>query len=732
MGGASIINQFGVYGTLGVGSTTNTAGARAYSTAWQVGTLVYLYGGTGYGTFGTAGSMGDMWTYDYSTGQWAWIKGSSNINSAANHGTQGQSNAAVTPGGRSAAMCWKSSSTSLWLSCGNGVWSGFGNCTWGDLWVFNTATNNWTWVKGSSTPFTSPSYGVQGAGSATTDPGARNFTAYWTDNNGDFWFFGGESMLSANAGDNSDLWRYSVSNNQWIWVKGPSVYYTAGNYGTRYLPVAANNPPYRKDPTYWKDANGNFWLHGGASANTSVTPTQQNYADMWKLNLCGTVPPAPASISSNTTAACSGFSITLSTSSAAPYLFWINNANGSVVCTGSQVVTSFTSGVYTISAMSANNCSISANNPTATFTMYANPTISVSSTQLCFGSVFTISPSGAATYTYSGGSNTVSPVTTSSYAIVGSNAQGCVSSNTAICTVSVIPTPTVTVNSGSLCPGLTFTMVPTGATNYTFSTGSSIALNVQSSAVYTVIGAYPNGCRDTAFAYLTVYPTPTITAASGTICNGQSFTLAPGGAATYTFSSGSAVVAPTLTKTYTISGTSANGCNAVLPALATVTVYQLPNVIISSPSNTLCNGQLITFTATGAKFYSWTGGATTPTIALTFALGNITINVAAVDSNGCAGDASINLLITNCDGIDELGAKASLKAWPNPTSGELQLDLIENGTMSLYELTGKLLFQQEIESGRSVLNVQTLPSGIYLLEFKGTNTRQRLRISKTD
>lgn len=732
MGGSNTINQAGVYGTIGVPSTTNTPGGRYSGACWRLGNLVYIYGGLGYAASGW-GNLGDLWKYDMTTGTWAWLKGVNFTYGAANHGAVNVSSAANTPGSRSASMYWTDISNNLWLSSGSGVWSGFGSCSWGDMWMYNTSTNNWTWVKGSNVPYPSANYGSIGVAAASNDPGTREGAAFWKDNSGDFWMFGGTSFASSNVGEGSDLWRFSTSTNNWTWMKGPNTMFTAGNFGVKLFPTASNNPAYRKNAMTWKDNSGNLWLQGGASFNSSVTPNWQYYADLWKLNLCTTAPGAPAGIVSTTNAACGGNSITLTSGSTSPYLFWVNNATNSVIATGTQVITSFSAGVYTISVLAVNQCSVSGNNPAITLTLFPNPTVAVSSGQMCFGSSFTIIPSGAVNYTYSGSSNNVvSPVNTTSYAVIGANAQGCLSTNTAICTVSVIPTPTVAVNNGSLCPGLTFTMFPTGATNYTFSTGSSIALNVQSSSVYTVIGAYPNGCRDTAYAYLTVYPNPTISVPAGTICAGQSFTLVPSGAQTYTLSSGTAIISPTSTSTYSISGTSSDGCLSPIPAVTTITVHPIPNLLILAPSPTVCNGQLVTFTATGAKYYSWTGGAQGSTLGLTFALGTLTINVAAIDSNGCANTASMNIVATNCDGISELNQTLALKLWPNPVNDLLQIDSESSANITISDMSGRVVLTTFIEEGVSVISTTTLAPGIYLVQLRDTNNRQgQLRITKT-
>lgn len=61
-----------------------------------------------------------------------------------------------------------------------------------------------------------------------------------------------------------------------------------------------------------------------------------------------------------------------------------------------------------------------------------------------------------------------------------------------------------------------------------------------------------------------------VSAGSGTICTGNSFSLQPSGAVSYTYSSGSPVVSPAVSSTYTITGASSQGC--LSSAVATVVV----------------------------------------------------------------------------------------------------------------------------------------------------------------
>lgn len=109
-------------------------------------------------------------------------------------------------------------------------------------------------------------------------------------------------------------------------------------------------------------------------------------------------------------------------------------------------------------------------------------------------------PSGATTYTISGGSFSVSPTSTTAYTITGSNAQGC--AHRAISTVSVKPGPNLVVNpvSAVICTGETSILSVGGALSYTWSTAENsaeISVSPTVQTIYTVSGTNTNGCETT-------------------------------------------------------------------------------------------------------------------------------------------------------------------------------------------------------------------------------------------
>ncbi len=200
----------------------------------------------------------------------------------------------------------------------------------------------------------------------------------------------------------------------------------------------------------------------------------------------------------------------------------------------------------------------------------------------------------------------------------------------AVSSVIVNALPSISVNSGSICAGQSFTMVPSGADTYTYSNGSSVATPT-ANATYSVSGTNTvTGCVSNvdAVSSVIVNALPSISVNSGSICAGQSFTMIPSGASTYTFSNGSSVATPTANATYSVSGTDANGCVSNMDAVSSVIVNALPSISVNSGS--ICAGQSFTIVASGAHVYYYPSGSSvvTPTA-------NTTYSINGAFMNGC-------------------------------------------------------------------------------------------------
>jgi N-acetylneuraminic acid mutarotase len=166
----------------------------------------------------------------------------------------------------------------------------------------SSALNEWTWTGGDNTllPINGkPSdvgrpgvYGTLGVPAATNNPGARDSAATWTDQNGNFWLFGGYGYDSLNGvGDLNDLWEFNTSTKEWVWLGGNSTLPipqfpngAPGVYGTLGTANPGNIPGGRKNAVTWTDINGNLWLFGGEGYATVNSLTGNIlFNDLWEF-----------------------------------------------------------------------------------------------------------------------------------------------------------------------------------------------------------------------------------------------------------------------------------------------------------------------------------------------------------------------------------------------------------------------------------------------------------------
>jgi len=383
--------------------------------------------------------------------------------------------------------------------------------------------------------------------------------------------------------------------------------------------------------------------NGLTTSSISVNPSSTTtYSVIYTIAGCATtnngivtVNPLPT-ITVNSQTICAGQTATLIANGASSYT-WNTSSSINPLIISPTATTNYT---VVGSVLGCTNTAI------ATISVTPLPTITVNSPTICAGQTATLTANGASTYNWNTGSSlnplVISPLSTTNYTVGGSTS-GC--TNTFIATVSVIPIPTLSVNSPVICLGQTATLTATGATTYLWNTGSLLNTITDAPTLntnYTVTGT-TSGCTNTAIANISVTPLPTITVNSQTICAGQTATLIANGASSYTWNTSSSInpliISPTSTTNYTVVG-SVLGCTN--NAIAAISVTPLPTVVVNS--STICSGQTATIAASGATSYSWNTGSLLST--LTDAPTTNTTYTVIGAALGCTSTAIANVSVT--------------------------------------------------------------------------------------
>lgn len=371
-------------------------------------------------------------------------------------------------------------------------------------------------------------------------------------------------------------------------------------------------------------------------------------------------------------------------------------------------------------------------------TIYPTPTLNVASSAslLCEGQSATLIASGADSYTWSPlSSNAVSvvvnPTITTTYTLAGTSTTGCLPASDATLQLTVAPLPTVSVNSGTICEGSTFTIQPTGASTYSIQGGTAV-VSPTASTSYTVIGYDINGCQssNTATSYLVVNPSPTLNVSGGGYaCPGTSFTLSASGADSYSWSTSSAsssiVVSPSGTTTYSVTGTNTIGCSKTTTLL--VGIHPVPSLTLTS-SGSICAGFVATLSASGANSYTWSNSAVAASIVVSPSVTTV-YTVTGVNAFGCTASQTISQQVDPCLGLAEITNSGTIKIYPNPATSVLHVEIYdsgENAVLEVLNVLGQKLMEFHVNINRRVeLNISELQKGCYYLKVKTTTGSEK-------
>lgn len=203
MGGPNVSSPAANYGTQGVMSPFNIPGGRYLAVSWKdTAGNFWMMGGVGYVTT-TSGMLNDLWKFNPTLNQWVWMQGTNVINDPGLYISRGISSPERRPKTRRTTTTWTDMSGNLWLF--GGTTSAFMNNAVNDIWKYDVAINQWTWVKGDSTNNIAPVYNTLGVASPLNEVGGRGTEVAWRSiKSNNVWVFGGHFPPYATR---NDLWK---------------------------------------------------------------------------------------------------------------------------------------------------------------------------------------------------------------------------------------------------------------------------------------------------------------------------------------------------------------------------------------------------------------------------------------------------------------------------------------------------------------------------------------------
>ncbi|MGL5888770.1 MAG: kelch repeat-containing protein [Bacteroidia bacterium] len=543
--------QPGIYGVQGIPAPGNYPGGRTYgAVTWtDLAGNLWLYGGVGYDINGTYGALNDLWRYSIATNEWTWIKGSPFANDAGflgvlqtpspinnppshqeavarwvdqngdlwmfngdqldvmwrysiaanewtwmsgsaspftpvNFGVQGVPAATNTPGSRWIHSSWKDQQGRFWMY---GGYDFTGNYR-GDMWMYDPATNFWTWMAGTQT------LNDPGTFTQTCVPGGYPAALHenrscWTDVCGRFWSYGGNKGLGMNA----EMWLFDPATLQFTWITGSPVAFAAGNYGTIGIPAPTNVPPALGGALAFQGSNGEMWLWGGAENGITMCNAVWRYQPD-PLCPAGLVDAAFTVVPD--TAGCAPLTLQfLPFQTGLPSYSWDFGIALSGLDTSSSDTASWTftqPGTYTVTliANSPLACNGGVDTSVQTIVVFPNPVVDLGAdTSYCTPQTVTFNAAqSGATYNWNTGDTTASITTSTTglYVVLLTDSNGCIDTDSVI--ISILNNDVLS-NSISLCGAVNGLILDAGAggTSYLWSTGETTQfITVTEPGIYSV------------------------------------------------------------------------------------------------------------------------------------------------------------------------------------------------------------------------------------------------------
>jgi Zn-dependent metalloprotease len=292
-------------------------------------------------------------------------------------------------------------------------------------------------------------------------------------------------------------------------------------------------------------------------------------------------------------------------------------------------------------------------------------------------------------------------------------------------------------NNGSVVPVVSG---GTSAYNYQWNTGETTdSLEQIIAGMYLVTVTDVNNCSLSSSVVLSEPVLLTANTISLNVscyaeANGAATVSVNGGTPGYTYvwsNSSNAEMLNNLTAgNYSVTITDAHNCIAV--EIVTITEPDEIQLTVSSVSATdnQNNGSAAVTVSGGVAPYTylWAGAETTGSISN---VNGGTYTVTVTDANGCFKESVVTVSNQTGTGIETIKAGVSLNVYPNPASDKIHLTVNNcpaGYTYSLRNALGQTVLQDVSVFASEVVNVSSLPNGVYMVEVTADNQKLKCQL----
>lgn len=288
------------------------------------------------------------------------------------------------------------------------------------------------------------------------------------------------------------------------------------------------------------------------------------------------------------------------------------------------------------------------------------PTITTSpDTAICLGGNVNLYANGAVSYSWDNGLGngqfqSPSPLVPTTYTVTGRDLNNCVNFAQVNVTINALPVLTTSPDT-TVCPGDTLKLRVDGASTYLWDNGIDTIQNPNvfptSPTTYNVIATDSNNCSVSGQVQVGIRIVPTILASADIpICNGDTTIISASGGIFYSWDNGLGLgqtksVFPSITTTYTVTGTNSDFCRNTDQVTVTVNNCVNPVTDFTTSNTSICINNCISFTdlSTGSpNVWTWyffgadslTSSQQNPTNICYSSVGTFNVALVVSNSNG--------------------------------------------------------------------------------------------------
>ena len=332
---------------------------------------------------------------------------------------------------------------------------------------------------------------------------------------------------------------------------------------------------------------------------------------------------------------------------------------------------------YTVIVTNSNACEDTAQ---VTVSVFSLPTvITDSDTSICLNECVSLTATGALSYLWTTAvglsdpniANPLAcPIITTQYVVEGTDASGCINTDTVIVSINDLPAIDAG-NNETICNTDSVQLLATGGDNYLWTASPDLSnitidnpfASPSTTSTFFVTGVDTNGCSNNDSVIVFVNTLPFVTVSNDTsLCNLDSTQLIASGGIDYVWTPASnldnpnistPIAFPSTTTTYSVHVTDGLGCEDSLSV--TITINPLPS-ITAGPTQNICLNDTTIITASGGISYSWDpvdslSNSTSPNPNV-WPSDTTTYVVTGIDANSCSNTDTVTINVIPLPTLD--------------------------------------------------------------------------------